>query len=159
MLYESGAVSNAELFILYKCSRSPHLVREFEEVETMQVRVIIRLVILETLLEMMATTPRSLMSSCRLVISHCLDPRGRRQRDVETLPVLSLAMKRYVMFQDLTHPDYGKEEEEEEDAARFDYMPSLRAAIDENNEAARLALLPHQRWFVTSSYPVHGPLA
>jgi hypothetical protein len=68
-------------------------------------------------------------------------------------------MKRYVMFEDLTDTDYGK------DNSRFDYKPSLNTAIEKNKEIARmelarqdLARLPHQRWFVDSSYPVHGPL-
>jgi hypothetical protein len=82
----------------------------------------------KNLLEKMATNPRSLMSLCRLKISHCLDPRGRRHRDIQTLCTLTPKMKDYVMFTDLTvtHPDNGKKDE----TARIDNTASLRTAID-----------------------------
>ena len=57
------------------------------------------------------TTPRSLKSSCRLVISGCVKVRRQRHRDAvyAQLP-LSREMRNYVMFSDLTDPDYGQDE-------------------------------------------------
>ena len=52
-------------------------------------------------LKKMATTTRTLMSACRLVISHSLNVHGERHKDVRCLP-LPESMKQYVMFSDLT---------------------------------------------------------
>jgi hypothetical protein len=153
MLHESGATSNAELFRVYQA-----VLEEQDNVipERILLSVCTHLV---AVLKSMATTPRSLMSLCRQVISHCLHPRRRRHRDVECFDELPPRMKRYVMFEDITDPDYGTTA-----VHRFDYKPSLMAAIEKTRETARmdlarqeLARRPHQRWFVTSSYPTHGP--
>jgi hypothetical protein len=78
-------------------------------------------------LKEMVTTPRSLVSTCRLVISRCLTVRRRRERAVRqlTLPVryttgelvseklihkklpLPEGLKNYLLFSDLTDPDYA----------------------------------------------------
>ena len=57
------------------------------------------------------STPRSLKSSCRLVISRCVTVRRQRHRDATyaQLP-LTEEMRNYVMFSDLTDPDYGQHE-------------------------------------------------
>ena len=59
------------------------------------------------------STPRSLKSSCRLVISRCVTVRRQRHRDATyaQLP-LTEKMRNYVMFSDLTDPDYGQHETE-----------------------------------------------
>jgi hypothetical protein len=76
-------------------------------------------------LKEMVRTPRSLKSTCRLAISRCLTVRCRRERAVLqlTLPVrtptgeldtdnvvpkeLELDIKNYLLFSDLTDPDYA----------------------------------------------------
>ena len=57
------------------------------------------------------STPRSLKSSCRLVISRCVTVRRQRHRDATyaQLP-LTEELRNYVMFSDLTDPDYGQRE-------------------------------------------------
>ena len=93
MLYESGACSYKELFRLYTdisngksfCITATDLAH----------------------LKEMATTPRSLKSTCRILISSSLNVRGKRHKDVHQLPCLSGDMKAYVMFSDLVHPDFG----------------------------------------------------
>ena len=59
------------------------------------------------------STPRSLKSSCRLVISRCVTVRRQRHRDATyaQLP-LTEELRNYVMFSDLTDPDYGQHETE-----------------------------------------------
>ena len=93
MLYASGACSYKELFRLYTdisngksfCITATDLAH----------------------LKEMATTPRSLKSTCRILISNSLNVRGKRHKDVHQLPCLSVDMKAYVMFSDLVHPDFG----------------------------------------------------
>ena len=93
MLYASGACSYKELFRLYTdisngksfCITATDLAH----------------------LKEMATTPRSLKSTCRILISNSLNVRGKRHKDVHQLPRLSGDMKAYVMFSDLVHPDFG----------------------------------------------------
>ena len=57
------------------------------------------------------STPRSLKSSCRLVISRCVTVCRQRHRDATyaQLP-LTEELRNYVMFSDLTDPDYGQHE-------------------------------------------------
>ena len=57
------------------------------------------------------STPRSLKSSCRLVISRCVTVRRQRHRNATyaQLP-LTEELRNYVMFSDLTDPDYGQHE-------------------------------------------------
>ena len=57
------------------------------------------------------STPRSLKSSCRLVISRCVTVRRQRHRDATyaQLP-LTEELRNYVMFSDLTDPGYGQHE-------------------------------------------------
>jgi hypothetical protein len=50
--------------------------------------------------------PRSLRSTCRLVISHRLTVRGDRERDVRQLRNVPELVKNYLLFSDLTDPDY-----------------------------------------------------
>ena len=89
MLYESGSCSGREL----------HRLKKYANDNSDDVRLYLRKI---------ATTPRSLKSSCRLVISHHLNVRGKRHKDVPQLPVQE-SLKDYVLFSDLTHPDYGKD--------------------------------------------------
>jgi len=61
-----------------------------------------------------SSTPRSLKSSCRLVISRCVIVRRQRHRDATyaQLP-LTEELRNYVMFSDLTDPNYGQHEIED----------------------------------------------
>ncbi|KAK7091754.1 hypothetical protein V1264_009397 [Littorina saxatilis] len=93
MLYESGSCSYKELFRLYA--------RVLND-ETFCPDVTSDLPYLRDV----ATTPRSLMSTCRLVISLCLNVRGKRRIDVQCLR-LPKSAKNYVMFSDLTDADFG----------------------------------------------------
>ena len=67
------------------------------------------------------STPRSLKSSCRLVISRCVTVRRQRHRDATyaQLP-LTEELRNYVMFSDLTDPDYGQHETEEDEEDNSD---------------------------------------
>ena len=56
-----------------------------------------------------STTPHSLQCMCRHVISHCLRLHKTRAINANKLP-LAASMKRYVMFCDLTDPDYGRDD-------------------------------------------------
>ena len=94
MLYESGSCSYRELFRLYTDVSNG---RSFCHDVTTDLPY----------LQKVATTPRSLKSTCRLVISHCLNVRGKRHIDVEYLS-LKRFLKNYVMFSDLTDPGFGK---------------------------------------------------
>lgn len=105
MLYESGAASVDEIFNIFQTAESlEEYYREEELPDDMDFDDgIWNCIQMLPFLCYVATTPRSLKSSCRLAISRCLDPRGRREQDVETLPVLSAEMKNYVLFSDLAH--------------------------------------------------------
>ena len=65
--------------------------------------------------------PRSLKSTCRLVISHCLKLHDKREEDVGQLP-LEPAMRRYVMFSDLTHADFGLQDDTAHRQTRDDFV-------------------------------------
>ena len=132
MLYESGACSYRELFRLQPCLRD--LLHadpaEAEELKAEFCKTVIRVYendpdgefdymdvdILEVdpervqecarYLQEVSLHPRSLKSTCRLVISHCLKLHDKREEDVGQLP-LAPPMRRDVMFSDLTHPDFG----------------------------------------------------
>jgi hypothetical protein len=100
MLYDSGSASNKEVLAAYQavlqaqdCSQQ---VAEWKREGYEELWKNTRSLLPE--LENLATTPRSLQSLSRQVISHCLDPRRRLHIDVQSLPVLSTAMKSYVMF-------------------------------------------------------------
>ena len=110
MLYESGACSNKELFRLYTAlleapvagySKAADKVGVFPFLSEEQRR---HAYLNLPYLKVIATSPRTLKSMCRLVISHSLDVRGKLHRDVSCLP-LPESLKDYVMFSDLTRPD------------------------------------------------------
>ena len=121
MLYESGACSYRELFRLYSFLRDADFETlcdsyrgwEFDSelgyVDDSETDIIQKNVE-EALpyLKRVATNPRSLMSMCRHVISQCLNVRGKRHINVQQLS-LKADKKDYVMFTDLTDPDYGKD--------------------------------------------------
>jgi hypothetical protein len=115
ILYESGSCSNTQLLQYYvrflHLTTEPNLVLEQASLNMCDFpsRYIARLKNIERFmpqLKKMATTPRQLKSTCRLVISRCLDVRGRREKDVQQLNALSEDKKRYVLFSDLTDPGY-----------------------------------------------------
>jgi hypothetical protein len=139
MLYESGSCSSTELLHLYK------QLEELSDPDTDSGRRLLELTndtrggvnvkrrqrydeLIRNIttfmpyLKEMVSTPRSLVSSCRLVISRCLTVRRRRKRAVRklTLPVRSTTgevipkklplpegVKNYLLFSDLTDPDYA----------------------------------------------------
>ncbi|KAL8599892.1 hypothetical protein ACOMHN_016237 [Nucella lapillus] len=121
MLHESGSCSNAELFQLQ--IQLPDLVNPLtKEGERLRKVFHQRMIChgsadfmsqyyllqwnLQTalpLLREVASTPRSLKSSCRLVISRCLDIRRKRHKDIQRLPLIP-ELKDYLMFLDVTDP-------------------------------------------------------
>ncbi|XP_070186291.1 uncharacterized protein [Littorina saxatilis] len=113
MLYDSGATSYKELFRLHTVLELPPGTLRGKEVGVLPWLTGDRRRRAELSLKYLrevATTPRTLKSKCRLVISRCLDVRSRRHRDVMLDLPLPWSMKNYVLFSDLTHPDYGKDE-------------------------------------------------
>ena len=80
------------------------------------------------------STPRSLKSSCRLVISRCVTVRRQRHRDATyaQLP-LTEELRNYVMFSDLTDPDYGQHETEEDEENKYNIDDSDQDSSDEEN--------------------------
>ncbi|KAK7483585.1 hypothetical protein BaRGS_00025138 [Batillaria attramentaria] len=96
MMYESGSCSSKELRYIAHAWSHPDIPICADQV---------------AYVSMIASTPRSLQSACRLVISHHIGAcsPSRREERVKQLPVLSPKMKNYVLFSDLTDPDFGKE--------------------------------------------------
>ena len=131
MLYESGACSHRELFTLRKLLFDPDeiaLVSVFYETMTdihdhprkfpplrhdsaERVKTVAkkrRNRCARYVMEV-SSSPRSLQSMCRHVVSHSLKLHKNRVKDVNRLP-LPPSMKHYVMFSDLTGPDCGRED-------------------------------------------------
>ncbi|XP_070178172.1 uncharacterized protein [Littorina saxatilis] len=121
MLYESGVCSNRQLF-----TATTHLATSTEIASsTGQIRMdfteLWRLVHgyddsdcssdtalvkkSADYLRQVSCTTRSLVSTCRLVISRCLTLSKTRHRDIAQLPLLP-EWKNYLMFTDLTDPAY-----------------------------------------------------
>ncbi|XP_070176384.1 uncharacterized protein [Littorina saxatilis] len=125
MLYESGACSNKQLFLLksqlvkltdftktegqdfhkafsddWNCVYHLPLQNEYP-LETASIQWSV------DFLRQVSSTPRSLVSTCRLVISRCLTLSKTRRGDIADLR-LSPLLKRYLRFSDLADPDYGK---------------------------------------------------
>ncbi|KAK7471773.1 hypothetical protein BaRGS_00035595 [Batillaria attramentaria] len=104
MLYESGACVNKELYFLNENFRTLFLPQITGRVLYRYKKARLQYI---PFLRMIASTPRSLQSICRLVISHSIGvakPR-KREREVKSLPILSKAMKSYVLFADILHQD------------------------------------------------------
>ena len=136
MLYESGSCSYTESFKLrtyLPAIFSKNRGRDLQETFRIQVPVDVRIYqgifanrlqkqnrksVEASVRYMMkvCNTPRSLKSSCRLVISRCVTVRRQRHRDATyaQLP-LTEELRNYVMFSDLTDPDYGQHETEEDE--------------------------------------------
>nr|KAG5703799.1 hypothetical protein BaRGS_009597 [Batillaria attramentaria] len=131
MLYESGACSHRELQKVLDHTFSSDAYQKSEYRNCI------------TYLDQIASTPRRLVSMCRLVISHHLGvhwirkkrnvPKPRpdmyripnttgvrcnRQTRAEHLP-LPRPMRNYVLFSDLVDPDYGKDLRDNEDGVRM----------------------------------------
>ena len=142
MLYESGACSYRELFRLQPCLRDllhadpaktveleaefyntmsrvyendPDGEPDYMDVDTERVQVCARY------LQEVSLHPHSLKSTCRRVISRCLKLHDKREEDVGQLP-LEPAMRRYVMFSDLTHPDFGLQDDTAHIQTRDDFV-------------------------------------
>ena len=131
MLYESGSCSYTESFKLrtyLPAISSRNRGRDLQETFYFQVLIDVRIyqsIFANHLqkqnrktveasvryLMKVCSTPRSLKSSCRLVISRCVTVRRQRHRDATyaQLP-LTEELRNYVMFSDLTDPDYGQHE-------------------------------------------------
>ena len=84
-------------------------------------------------LRKVCSTPRSLKSSCRLVISRCVTVRRQRHRDATyaQLP-LTEELRNYVMFSDLTDPDYGQHETEGDEENTDDNSDEKYFSAEEN---------------------------
>jgi hypothetical protein len=104
-LYESGSCSNEELFDTVNeveaASVGPSFFTMWSRLEYMSILNESGNTQHMNILRDKATTPRRLESLCRLAISHSLDVRGRRERDVLQLRLPEL-IKNYVLFTDLT---------------------------------------------------------
>ena len=104
MLYESGACSQRELHqVLAHLSGMIIGDDVSERIKYLYTQCL-------SYLEHVSSTPRRLVSMCRLVISHQLGvskPRKRESR-VQQLP-LPDPMKDYVIFSDLVNPEFGKQ--------------------------------------------------
>jgi hypothetical protein len=145
MLYESGSCSPTELLHLYEqllelsdpdtdsgrqlleSINQPIRSWRYDQTELLRRYQELTKNILTFLpcLKQMVSTPRSLKSTCRLVISRCLTVHRRRERAIlqltlpvrtttgdldtenEVLPELELSIKNYLLFSDLTDPDYA----------------------------------------------------
>ncbi|KAL8568624.1 hypothetical protein ACOMHN_063696 [Nucella lapillus] len=125
MLYESGACSRTELMALH--AQLPHIADSStedgrklhdayyndmirsEKSKTMDLHYSLQQRLLHSLplLTQLLGTVRSLKSSCRLVISRCLDVRGKRPKDIQRLR-LTPELTDYLLFSDLTDPNYGQ---------------------------------------------------
>ncbi|XP_070200829.1 uncharacterized protein [Littorina saxatilis] len=122
MLYESGACSYRQLFLLtahldtltLSCSSTEGSlgskiswlwshVYENDDDDCVSDTVLKKKSV--DYLQQMSSTPRSLVSTCRLVISRCLTLSKTRHRDIAQLP-LSPMLKNYLMFTDLTETDF-----------------------------------------------------
>jgi hypothetical protein len=125
MLYESGACSPAELYEMYgqlleledpDTDTGRKLFKETEG-EFLQYNTMLNIGAFLSSLKKMVSTPRSLESTCRLVISRCLTVRRRRERAVHQLSLparsatgelypeklpLTEATKNYLLFSDLS---------------------------------------------------------
>ena len=134
MLYESGACSYKELFMLHiqlpemtdydKQPRNQPWGNDLEwemfeirrGLDVFGVRKRNRVRKAARFLMRVCTTPRSLKSTCRLVISHCISVHDKRRGwDIMGLPTLDTDMVNYVMFSDITDPDYGQKQEADTD--------------------------------------------
>ena len=140
MLYESGSCSYTELFELrpFLTYSSPGTGSTYYTNQTFSIEVVYvtgyddsrqkycsgegataAVKAAADYLMKVCSTPRSLKSSCRLVISRSVTVRRQRHRDATyaQLP-LTEELRNYVMFSDLTDPDYGQDETEgdEEDS-------------------------------------------
>ena len=110
MLYESGSCSNRELFRQFAEAQSEWRPAHEGLTETAHHGTFSSTPTHRQLREM-ATQPRSLLSLCRLVISHHLGVQRKRRKRVRQLP-LSEKMRNYVLFSDIVHPDFGRESDE-----------------------------------------------
>ena len=134
MLYESGSCSNTELFKLCTYRQGVIHITGFPSkyislcgaYAREAVSVLVRtagnciakcadnfVTAAVVYLMNVCSTPRSLKSSCRLVISRCVTVCHQRHRNATyaQLP-LTEELRNYVMFSDLTDPDYGQDETE-----------------------------------------------
>ena len=151
MLYESGSCSYRELFSLRRfltrgysgtydfqptCTNSVSCFRAYDyengkycsgEGATAAVKAA------ADYLRKVCSTPRSLKSSCRLVISRCVTVRRQRHRDATyaQLP-LTEELRNYVMFSDLTDPDYGQHETEGDEENTDDNSDEKYFSAEEN---------------------------
>jgi hypothetical protein len=111
MLYESGACSNKQLFTL---SRQMSLLQSSQYCPITFTDSVFtstfKAGFIEQFVKMVANTPRSLTSMCRLAISHAFNVRGKRQKNMsrlyEDLPPREM---NYIYFNDITDPAFGSD--------------------------------------------------
>ena len=151
MLYESGSCSYKELFKLaifpWNLAHKLHQTLQYNMLEvfrasynnTRQLDYLLKpdrksVEASVRYLMKVCSTPRSLKSSCRLVISRCVTVRRQRHRDATyaQLP-LTEELRNYVMFSDLTDPDYGQHETEEDEENKYNIDDSDQDSSDEEN--------------------------
>ncbi|XP_076455351.1 uncharacterized protein LOC143289963 isoform X1 [Babylonia areolata] len=138
MLYESGSCSFRELFLalpklltltnecsIRKCTLYKEFLRQIVKINIQTKKHLTaeapkRLIkrAARYLIEV-STTPRSLKSMCRLVISHSLKISPARDRDVSQLPIPQ-PLKNYVSFSDLLHADSSSDIAGENDGSDSD---------------------------------------
>ena len=151
MLYESGSCSYKELFRLatfpWNRAHKLHQTLQYDMMEvfwasynnTIQLDYLLKpdrksVEASARYLMKVCSTPRSLKSSCRLVISRCVTVRRQRHRDATyaQLP-LTEELRNYVMFSDLTDPDYGQRETEGDEENKYNIDDSDQDSSDEEN--------------------------
>ncbi|KAL8591241.1 hypothetical protein ACOMHN_017565 [Nucella lapillus] len=108
MLYESGSCSNSEVFWhLQNTLRTSHARGSHLLTSTRSLRGNLPPPVIVKLLTKQATQPRTLKSLCRLRVSHLLGVQHKREKRVAELP-LSYQLKHFVMFIDITNPDFAR---------------------------------------------------
>ena len=154
MLYESGLCSYKDVFQLrpFLTDRSPGTGSTYYTNQTFSIEVVYvigyddsrqkycsgegataAVKAASDYLMKVCSTPRSLKSSCRLVISRCVTVRRQRHRDATyaQLP-LTEELRNYVMFSDITDPDYGQHETEGDEEHTDDNSDENYFSAEEN---------------------------
>lgn len=122
MLYESGACSSSQLYKLHA---------DFAEWNLRSDKFLAAFGKMSDFLEKMTSTPRSLQSACRLVISHRVGIGSTRQENVKHLP-LPETLKNYMLFSDVTKLDANDETQISDVTAAIDDVTAKLYPLDDS---------------------------